>query len=114
VRAASFKFNLCVHPTDELEIGETDSFNMVKQHLQALLLLEKDGAAWKLKLGKKPQTFSTLGAISDKYYKDKVFQAAVQALVLEQYKETLLFVEESDYSPKNVPPGEVQPIANGE
>jgi hypothetical protein len=49
--------------------------------------------------------FATLSAVSDKYYKDKVFQSQLQAMVLEQYKDKLLLVEEADYSPKDVPPG---------
>jgi hypothetical protein len=46
-----------------------------------------------------------LSAISDKYYKDKKFQALLQAMVLGHYQDKLILVEESDYSPKTVPPG---------
>ncbi len=116
VRAASFDFSLCVHPTDYLSIGETDSFNMVKSHLQALGLLEKAKNDYVLNDGsKKGQVFQTLGAISDKYYADKKFQLALQGLVLSQYQDKgMILVEEQDFSPKDIKPGDVQPIANGD
>jgi recombination protein RecA len=120
VRAVAFDFKLCVHAHDDLEVGETESFNMVKGHLQAFGLLEKakgSQGGWMVhgvEVSSTPAWFSTLSAISDKYYKDKVFQSQLQAMVLEQYKDKLLLVEEADYSPKDVPAGtpvEVQSIA---
>lgn len=104
VRAVSFDFSLCVHAHDEMKIGDTESFNMVKSHLQALNLLTKVKDGWEVKLTP-PHSYPTQGAIADRYYKDKGFQALLQALVLEQYQDKLILVEESDYSPKEVPPG---------
>lgn len=123
VRAVGFDFKLCVHDHDDLVVGDTDSFNMVKSHLQALSLLEKVKEGWKITLvpvakdimmEEVAHVFPTLSAISDKYYKDKVFQGMLQGLVLEQYADKLMLVEESDFSPKDVPPGtpvEVQSVA---
>ena len=39
--STSFEFKFCVHAHDDLRMGETDSFNMVKSHLQALGMLVK-------------------------------------------------------------------------
>ena len=125
VRAVNFDFKLCVHAHDDLNVGDTDSFNTVKGHLQAFGLLEKVPSGWRLsgqntengKPLKSPaytQTFPTLSAISDEYYKVKSFQTLLQSMVLEQYKDKLILVEETDFSPKEVPSGtpiEVQSVA---
>ena len=112
VRAASFEFNLCVYPHDELQIGETDSFNMVKQHLQALSILVKTPKGytvepWDMK-------FPTITAVSDKYTKDEAFRLALQTLVIESYKDKLILVEEQDFSPKEVSPGTTVQLIAGE
>lgn len=116
VRAASFDFKMCVNPVDDLTVGETDSFNMVKGHLQALQLLAKHKDAWKITVhpnGKAvSQMFTTLGAMADKYAKDKTFQAALQAEVLAHYRDKLMLVEEMDFSPKDVPPGQAVEVDN--
>lgn len=105
VRTTSFEFSMCVNAHDELAIGETDSFNMVKGHLQALGLLEKHKDGWKVTMGKQSQVFTTLTVIADRYQKDAKFRAKLQELVIESYRDKLVLVEESDYSPKDVPPG---------
>ena len=118
VRATDFKFSLCVHAHDDLKIGDTDSFNMVKSHLQALGILVKDTKGYVLKLpkthtlGKGVIVFQTLTAMQEQYQKDVEFQRHVQALVIDNYKDSLILVEEQDYSPKTVAPGAVQSIAN--
>lgn len=115
VRAASFDFSLCVQAHDDLNIGDTDSFTMVKSHLQALSILEKDAKGWKLTIpgisSKGVVIFPTITVIADKYQKDLAFRHLLQQTVIENYKEHLLMVEEADYSPKDVPPGDVQSIA---
>lgn len=113
VRTTSFDFKMCVHAHDDLRVGDTDSFNMVKSHLQALNLLEKDPhkSGWKVTTHSPNGTktliklFPTLSAIAEKYDKDAPFRALLQAEVLASYRDKLVLVEESDFSPKDVPPG---------
>jgi recombination protein RecA len=117
VRAVDFEFRMCVHAHEDLKVGETDSFLMVKSHLQALGLLGKDTKGWVLttlqKAGKGAKLFfPTLTVMQDQYMKDPKFQMQAQGLVIEQYKDHLILVEEPDYSPKDVEPGvAVQSIA---
>jgi len=120
VRAVNFTFKFCVSDHDDLKIGETDSFNMVKSHLQAMGLLVKDTKGYALHLtapGQKSKgnlPFPTLTAMSDQYTADLTFRMMVQKLVMDNYADTLMLVEEKDFSAKDVEPGEavpVQPIA---
>jgi recombination protein RecA len=114
VRAVDFNFKLCMVPQDMLNIGDTDSFKIVKTYLQSMGLLEKVKDAWVLTALKKPKTsvaFSTLQAIEDKYYSDPAFQLRLQTLVLQNVKDTPILVEEADHGPKNVQPGVVHPFA---
>lgn len=111
VRAVSFDFRLCVHAHDELKVGETDSFNTVKSHLQALNLLTKTNKGWALQ-GKE---YPTLTVIEDRYVKDVDYRMKLQGLVITSYQDKLVLVEETDYSPKDVAPGTVvQSVAEGE
>ena len=113
VRATSFDFKLCVHAHDDLQVGETDSFHMVKSYLQALAFLLKTPKGYTI--GK--TTFPTLTAMQERYMKDNKFKLLLQGMVIDAYKDKLMLVEEADFSPKEVQPGTpvgVQPIANGE
>lgn len=105
VRATDFDFKLCVHAQDDLQVGETDSFNMVRSHLQSLGLLIKETKGYLLKMTSGDKLYPTITALQDKYQKDKKLQASMQALVIESYKDNLILVEESDFSPKNVVSG---------
>lgn len=111
VRAASFDFVLATAPHNDLQIGETDSFNTVKGHLQALGLLVKTPAGYQVKMPK-VQTFPTLTAMQDRYQKDHKFQLELQQLVINSYgEETMLMVEDIDPTAKDATPGVVQSIA---
>lgn len=115
IRAVAFDFSLCMHPHDDLQIGETDSFNMVKGNLMALGLLAKVPQGYQLKL-KPSLTFPTLTAIQDRYQKEQVFQRSMQQLVLDNYAESMITVDESAPNP-NIAPGEataVQSVAEEE
>lgn len=116
VRAVDFTFTMSMVQQEHLSVGETDSFKMVKSHLQALGLLEAKQTGYFLKLGgnKAGIMFPKISDIYEKYLKDREFQLQIQALVIEQYKDNLVFVAEEDLSPKTVEPGKVQLIANGE
>jgi recombination protein RecA len=106
VRTTSFDFKMCVNPVDDLSVGETDSFNMVKGHLQALGILLKTPKGYMVQT--KTETgmpYPTLSAMQDKYTKDESFKMFLQGLVIESYKDKLVLVEETDFSPKDVPPG---------
>ena len=113
VRAASFEFSLCVRDHDDLKVGETNSFAMVKSHLQALNLIVKVPKGYAL-LNASFGVFSTLTAMQDRYAKDLVFRMALQAMVIESYKDKLILVEETDYSPKDVAPGTAVDVETGE
>lgn len=118
VRATSFDFKLCVHAHEDLKVGETDSFNTVKSHLQALNILVKTPKGWAIQTGDPLHpaiNFLTLTAMQDRYTKDTPFRMVMQGLVIEAYQDKLVLVEETDYSPKDVPPGEVvQSVAEEE
>lgn len=103
VRAAAFDFSLCVHAHDDLQIGDTDSFNMVKSHLQALNLLAKTPKGYVIQ----KTEFPTLTAMQERYMKDEKFKRVLQGMVIESYKDKMVLVEETDYSPKDVAPGTV-------
>ena len=105
VRAVNFGFNLCVTAHDDLQVGDTESFGAVKSYLQSMQALTKENEGWKLSTKGKSQMFTTLGVIADRYYKDKAFQALLQATVLAHHNK-LILVDESNYSPKEVPPGD--------
>lgn len=113
VRATSFDFSMCVHAHDDLSVGETDSFHMVKSHLQALGLIEKTTKGYKVK----GHHFPTLTAMQERYSKDTDFRMLLQGMVIAAFQDKLVLVEESDFAPKEVPPGvevEVQAIAEEE
>ena len=105
VRTTSFEFKLCMIAADGLSVGETDSFNGVKVHLQALQLLAKTPKGWALQMGKKSIPFATLSAMEERYLSDGAFSLACQGLVIEQHKDEMILVEEPDTSPKDVQPG---------
>ena len=108
VRTTSFDFKMCVNTHDDFAVGDTDSFTMVKSHLQALNLLVKTTKGYAIQTGDPvhPEwAFPTLTAMQDHYLKDYGFRMVIQGLVIEMYKAKLVLVEESDYSPKDVPPG---------
>jgi len=113
VRAVDFNFKLCMIEHDGLKIGDTDSFKIVKTYLQSMGLLEKVKDTWVLTRVKKPKTtsaFPTLTAIEERYYTDASFQLALQSLVLANYKDAPMLVDESDFSPKHVQPGVIHPF----
>lgn len=111
VRAVDFDFKFCVHAHDDLQVGETDSFNMVKSHLQALELLTKGTTGYVLKGKNTLAAYPTLTAIQDRYLKDDAFRRRLQAMVIDQYQDNLILVTEVDYAPKTVAPGQVQSVA---
>jgi RecA/RadA recombinase len=114
VRTTSFEFSLCVHAHDDLKVGETDSFNTVKSHLQALGMLVKTSKGYALTQNGKTQNYSTLTAMQDRYLKDAVFKMFLQSMVIEAYRDKMVLVEETNYSPNDVEPGtpvEVQSVA---
>lgn len=111
VRAVSFDFKLCVHAHDDLQVGDTDSFNVVKSHLQALGILIKSPKGGYALVSPAPKAliksfnFPTLTAIQDLYMKDESFRMSLQGIVIDAYRDKLILVEEPDFSPNEVPPG---------
>lgn len=102
IRAMSFKFNLCVSPSDGLSPGETNSFNMVKGYLQALGLLNKGPKGYVI--AGLAGTWSTLSEIQEQYRADSEFCAALQKMVNDAMTETTL-VEEEQQGPAKALPG---------
>ena len=114
VRAVDFTFKMAMSPMENIAIGDTESFGMVKSHLQALNLLEKTGQGYKLKFADHAsQMFPTITSIQDRYYKDEEFRRRVQQVVLDNYVEEMVLVDEPE-GPVQVEPGKVQPIAEGQ
>jgi len=113
VLATSFDFQMCVHPVDDLKVGETDSFTMVKGHLAAMGALEKHKDGWALNVEGTTKVFPTLSAIADKYAKQSVFRSALQAMVIAAHRDKLMLVEEETFEPNDVPPGQAVKIENG-
>jgi RecA/RadA recombinase len=116
VRAASFDFKLCVHAHDDMQVGETDSFNTVKTHLQALDALLKTPKGYSLQTGDPVQPaidFPTLTSMQERYQKQEGFRMLLQGIVIESYRDKLILVEETDYSPKDVPSGTPVEVENG-
>lgn len=100
VRGASFDFKLCVHPHDELAIGETDSFNTVKSHLQALGTLVKTPKGYAVKGAAKDGkdiAFPTVGAIQDRYAKDDPFRMVLQGMVITAYADKMIFLDDGPH-----------------
>lgn len=108
VRAVSFKFELCVKAQDDLRVGDTDSFHMVKSHLQALGLLGKStpNHGYVIKNGAKKLHFNTITQIQEEYQKDATFRMTLQKMVIDHFQDRII-VEEIDYAPKDVTPGKV-------
>lgn len=112
VRAMSFDFQLCVAEGGDIGIGDTDSFNMVKGHLQALGMLEKTNKGYQI-TGYQG-TFPTLATIQDMYRQDWQFRMALQKLVIDAHSQDQMFlVDEPQVNPeKSLESGEaVQSIA---
>ena len=110
VRAVDFSLQLCVHDHDDIKVGETDSFNMVKAHLQALNLLVKGPKGYDLMVQHKKQNYATIGAIQERYQKDEVFRMAMQKTVIDNFSDKFMVVDEEAYEPANVKPGDAQPV----
>ena len=103
VRGVTFKLEICMSPTDDLQIGETDSFKMVKDYLQQLGLLEKTSKGyWIPEVSGK--YWPTLAAIQDHYKADKSFSCQLQDLVNSSMTEMFL-VEPKPEGPSYSSPG---------
>jgi hypothetical protein len=82
---------------------------MVKGHLQSMEVLVKTPKGYTINGFK--EVFPTLSAIQDRYYKDNSFMMQLQGIVIDANQEMVL-VEESDFSPAVVEPGEAVPVPN--
>jgi hypothetical protein len=99
-----------------MQVGETDSFNTVKTHLQALDALLKTSKGYSLQTGDPVQPaidFPTLTSMQERYQKHEGFRMLLQGIVIESYRDKLILVEETDYSPKDVPSGTPVEVENG-
>jgi recombination protein RecA len=107
VRAVNFSFNLCMTPHNGLEIGDTNSFGMVKDYLHSLGLLNKKNKGWVIE--GIDQMWPTITQIQDAYRADQSFAVKLQTMVNDAVHEEVL-VEEPQVD-VNVQPGTAQPIA---
>lgn len=117
VRAVSFDFKLCMYTHDTMQVGETDSFHMVKSHLQALNLLGKTPKGTYSITSKNKKTkleFATLTLLQNKYEQDAVFRAQLQKLVIEAYGDRLILVDEpTAVQAKDIQPGTAVEVDDG-
>lgn len=106
VMATSFIFKPCTYAHDGLNIGDTDSWNMVSDHLKDLGLLQKVGKGWLVPGG---LIFDKLAEVRDLYHSDTEFKLLCQKLVIDAYADSGVLVEEQQHNPKAAQePGEVK------
>jgi recombination protein RecA len=76
----NFEYNLCTYPHGNLSVGESDSWGMVKGHLQAMGVLKQSdkGKGWDL-LGK---NYPTQVYIQDTYQAEPSFALQLQELII--------------------------------
>jgi len=110
IRAMSFKFDLCVNPTDTLGVGETNSFNMVKSHLQSLGLMEKTAQGYVI--AGVEGVWPTQSAIQDSYRANHELTMKLQNLVNNAMTDMIL-VEEQQQGIANAATGEAFSIGGG-
>lgn len=100
VNKISFTYDMAMIKQFDLGIGETNSFNLVKGHLQAMGYLTKDiKHGWTL-LGK---TYPTLAIIQDTYLAERSFALKLQALVIDHFMPSAVLVEQEKEEPYTGP-----------
>jgi recombination protein RecA len=123
VQSTSFKFQHCMCDHNHLKIGWTDSWDMVKTHLQDLGILAKDKGYYfvdgeysgEMKDGL-PQLrkWSLLNDIRDSYYTDSFLRMRLQMKVVAASNPSLIVEEPIVNSPQSQIPGEVNDLEMGE
>jgi recombination protein RecA len=109
VRAVSFSFNLCMTPTNGLEIGDTNSFNMVKDYLHSLGLLTKHPKGYLIE--GQPDIWPTISKIQEVYRSDSAFALKLQTMVNDAVQEEVLVDE--PVKDVEVQPGIAKPAKAG-
>lgn len=94
VLKVEFKYDMTMLAHGDLTVGETDSFNMVKAHLQNHGHLVKGNKGWEL-LG---VVYPTLSVIEDTYRAERSFAMKLQALVIQSMMKDSILVEEKQES----------------
>lgn len=89
VLKVQFEYDMTMLAHGDLSVGETNSFNMVKSHLQNLGILVKGTKGWEL-LGK---TYPTLSVIEDTYRAEGSFALSLQGLVIQSMMKDAILVE---------------------
>lgn len=84
-----FEYDMTMLAHGDLSVGETNSFNMVKSHLQAMGALTKETKGWHL-LG---VTYPTLSVLEDTYRAEKSFALKLQQMVINHHLKDAILVE---------------------
>lgn len=91
ILAANFSYDMCVYPHNELNPGDTNSWNSVANHLKAANILVKgDKGGWVLEGNHYP----TLIPIQDTYESSSEFALKLQKLVIQSKGSKQFLVEE--------------------
>jgi len=88
INSASFEYDMAMVPVGDLDVGDTDSWTTVSNHLKTMGTLVNTGAGWTL-FG---ETYKTLVPIKEQYFCDPLFRVKCQQLVVQSVAGSTLMV----------------------
>jgi hypothetical protein len=87
ITALSFEYEMCVYPSDGLDVGQTNSWNKVSSDLKQLGHLTKIPKGWRLEgPGLAAMEMPTLVTFQDTYHSDSDFATKLQSWIINSSK----------------------------
>jgi hypothetical protein len=87
ITSLSFEYDMCVYPSGDLNVGQTNSWNKVSSDLKQLGHLTKVPKGWKLEgPGLAPMEMPTLVTFQDTYQSDPEFATKLQSWIINSHK----------------------------
>jgi recombination protein RecA len=95
VNAVNFEYNMAMIPAEDLDIGDTDSWNTVSGYLKVTGSLAKENQGWTLKMDNFQESLPTLTLWREQYVCDLGFRVACQQHVVKSIQNQKFLVQES-------------------
>ena len=97
ITSLAFEYEMCVYPSSDLSVGQTNSWNHVSSDLKQLGHLSKVPKGWKLEgPGLKTMEMPTLVTFQDTYLSDASFSTLLQSWIINSHKGKMFLVAASD------------------
>jgi recombination protein RecA len=109
VRSTDFKFRMAMMPQDGVRVGETDSFNLVKNYLNALGFFAKDKKGYVLHTANGDLFFPKVEEFRERYLTNSEFALDMQTMVNNEVQEKVM-VDEPQPQSHSEQPGVVIPV----